>query len=84
MDITVKTAYDRLLSACESIEALQQEKKTAPARKTLAGDIYAFICYISKESPEERYDYFNKVYQTLEPDPMNNFLRVILFPFTVS
>ena len=66
MDVAVKTAYDRLLSACDRVDALQGTKKDVHLRQILAGDIHSFICSISKAGEEERYDYFNKVYQNDE------------------
>ncbi len=64
MDITVKQAYDRLLAACESIDALEPANiERRGWRDDLAEDVYTFICHISNNCADERYAYFNEVYQ---------------------
>ena len=64
MDITVKTAYDKLITVCESIENTRHaaDGKTS-LKKVLARDIYHFIFFISKSGAEFRYSYFNQIYQ---------------------
>lgn len=56
MDVSVKNAFDRLLTAFERVDG-------SSAGKMLAEDVYAFISYISRSRQEERYKYFNEVYQ---------------------
>ncbi len=64
MDISVKNAFDKLIKACERIDSLQQKQKRGLSlKRLLAEDIHAFICLISKSGAEERYSYFNEVYQ---------------------
>ncbi len=64
MDVFVKSAFEKLTKTCERIESLQKEQKNdLSIKKLLAGDIYAFICQISKSGAEERYRYFNEIYQ---------------------
>lgn len=62
MDISVKNAYDRLTSACNSVNRLQQ-KESEKRKEQLAADIYGFISQISKANAKERYAYFDEVYQ---------------------
>ena len=62
MDISVKNAYDRLTSACNSVNRLQQ-KESEKRKEQLAADIYGFISRISKANAKERYAYFDEVYQ---------------------
>ena len=64
MDISVKNAFEKLIKACERVDALQQKQKNGLSlKRLLAADIHAFICLISKSGAEERYSYFNEVYQ---------------------
>lgn len=64
MDVSVKSAFDKLTKACERIDSLRQKQKNGLSlKRLLAEDIYAFICLISKSGAEERYSYFNEVYQ---------------------
>jgi SpoVK/Ycf46/Vps4 family AAA+-type ATPase len=49
------------LSAYDSLR--QKQKNELFLKRLLAEDIYAFINLISKSGAEERYSYFNKVYQ---------------------
>ena len=60
MDISVKNAYDRLTSACNSVNRLQQ-KESEKRKKQLAADIYGFISQISKANAKERYAYFDEI-----------------------
>lgn len=62
MDISVKNAYDRLASACDSVNRLQQ-KESEKRKEQFAADIYGFISRISKANAKERYAYFDEVYQ---------------------
>ena len=62
MDISVKNEYDRLSTACETIELLSSTTETSLMR-LLAEDVFAFISLISKKNAKERYDYFDAVYQ---------------------
>ncbi|MBP3871791.1 MAG: AAA family ATPase [Faecalicoccus sp.] len=57
MDINVKNAYDTLAKTCKGM------KYSDTPLKQLAEDIYSFICYISKRGADQRYNYFNEVYQ---------------------
>ena len=64
MDVSVKSAFDKLTKACERVDSLRQKQKNGlPLKRLLAEDIYAFICLISKSGAEERYSCFNEVYQ---------------------
>lgn len=64
MDVSVKNAFEKLTKACERVDSLRQKQKNGLSlKRLLAEDIYAFICLISKSGTEERYIYFNEVYQ---------------------
>ena len=64
MDVSVKSSFDKLTKACERVDSLRQKQKNGLSlKRLLAEDIYAFICLISKSGAEERYSYFNEVYQ---------------------
>ena len=64
MDVSVKSAFEKLTKTCERIDLLRQkQKKGLSLKRLLAEDIYAFIYLISKSGAEERYSYFNEVYQ---------------------
>ena len=64
MDVSVKNAFEKLTKACERIDSLRQKQKNEiPLKRLLAEDIYAFIYMISNSGAEERYNYFNEVYQ---------------------
>lgn len=64
MDISVHNSFEKLVKACERIDSLQKKQSSVPSLKNiLAGDIHAFIILISKNAAEERYEYFNKLYQ---------------------
>lgn len=65
MNITVKNAFDKLAAVCAGIDDSQNLKKASSERMTkmLAEDVLAFIRRCSTSNAEERYDYFNKVYQ---------------------
>lgn len=64
MDIAVHNSFEKLVKACERIDSLQKKQSSAFSLKNiLAEDIHAFIILISKNAAEERYEYFNKVYQ---------------------
>ena len=64
MDVSVKNAFEKLTKACERVDSLRQKQKNGLSlKRLLAEDIYAFICLISKSGTEERYSYFNEVYQ---------------------
>ena len=58
MDIDIKNALDRVLDACDAIDA----KAGVQFRNIFVGDIYAFICNVSKSNGDERFDYFSKLY----------------------
>ena len=58
MDPAVKNAFDKVLAVSESIDGDEYS-----ARKILAEDIRTFISYISKSGAEERYSFFDEVYQ---------------------
>ena len=64
MDVSVKNAFEKLTKACERVDSLRQKKKNERSlKRLLAEDIHAFIHQISKSGAEERYAYFNEVYQ---------------------
>ncbi len=64
MDVSVKSAFEKLTKACELVDSHRQKQKNEPSlKKLLAEDIHAFISLISKSGAEERYSYFNEVYQ---------------------
>ena len=64
MDVSVKNAFEKLAKACERVDSLRQKQKNGLfLKRLLAADIYAFICRISNSGAEERYSYFNEVYQ---------------------
>lgn len=64
MDVSVKSAFEKLTKACERVDSLRQKQKNELfLKRLLAEDIYAFINLISKSGAEERYSYFNEVYQ---------------------
>ena len=64
MDVSVKSAFEKLTKACERVDSLRQKlKDELSLKRLLAEDIYAFIALISKSGSEERYNYFNEVYQ---------------------
>jgi len=64
MDISVKNAFEKLTKACEQVDSFRQKQKNEPSlKRLLAEDIHAFICMISKSGAEERYSYFNEIYQ---------------------
>ena len=64
MDVSVKSAFDKLTKACERVDSLRQKQKNKLSlKRLLAEDIHAFICQISNSGAEERYSYFNEVYQ---------------------
>ena len=64
MDVSVKNAFEKLSNACERVDAHRQRQKNEPSlERLLAEDIHAFILLISKSGAEERYNYFNEVYQ---------------------
>lgn len=62
MDITVKNAYDKLVTGCDSVSRLCSGNSGKSIRELLAEGIYDFICYISASGSEARYDFFNKIY----------------------
>lgn len=64
MDISVKSTFDKLTKACERVDSFRQKQKNElPLKWLLAEDIYDFINLISTSGAEERYSYFNEVYQ---------------------
>ena len=64
MDITIKNAYEKLVTVFDGIEkASHAAGSKYSLKEVLAGDIYHFIRYISKSGAEFRYSYFNQVYQ---------------------
>ena len=64
MDVTVKNAFDKLTQACERIDSLRRgEKNEGTLKRLLALDVRDFITRISNSGAEERYNYFNEVYQ---------------------
>lgn len=64
MEVSVKNAFDKLVAACEQVDAHRPSQREEPSlRRLLAEDIHAFICLISKSGAEERYCRFNEVYQ---------------------
>ena len=64
MDISVKNAFEKLTKACDKVDSLQNKQKNELSlKRVLAEDIYAFIYQISNSGAEERYSYFNEVYQ---------------------
>ena len=64
MDVSVKNAFEKLIKACERIDFLWQKQNNGVSlKRLLVEDIYTFICLISKSGAEERYSYFNEVYQ---------------------
>lgn len=64
MDFSVKNAFEKLVKACERVDSVRiKQKDELSLKRLLAEDIHAFICLISKSGAEERYSYFNEVYQ---------------------
>lgn len=64
MDVSVKSAFEKLTKTCERVDSHRQKQKNESSlKKLLAEDIHAFIFLISKSGAEERYSYFNEVYQ---------------------
>ncbi len=64
MDVSVKNAFEKLTKACEQVDSFRQKQKNELSlKRLLAEDIHAFICMISKSRAEERYSYFNEIYQ---------------------
>ena len=64
MDITVRNAFEKLTKACERVDSLRQKQKNELSmRRLLAEDIHVYISQISRSGAEERYNYFNEVYQ---------------------
>ena len=65
MDITVKSMFEKLVAVCSSIDNFSDQKKALSAKmvRMLSEDVLAFIQRCSTSNAEERYDYFNKVYQ---------------------
>ena len=64
MDVSVKNAFDKLTKACDRVDSLRhRQKNEVSLKRLLAEDIFSFICMISKFGAEERYNYFNEVYQ---------------------
>ena len=64
MDIFVRNAFEKIKIACERADSFRQKKKNElTLEKLLAEDIHSFILLISKNGADERYSYFNKVYQ---------------------
>ena len=64
MDVSVKNAFEKLAKVCERVDSLRQKQKNGLSlKRLLAEDIHAFICRISNSGAEERYSYFNEVYQ---------------------
>lgn len=64
MDVSVKNAFEKLTKACEQVDSFRQKQKNKLSlKRILAEDIHAFICIISKSGAEERYSYFNEIYQ---------------------
>ncbi len=63
MNIDVKTALDRVLSACEKIKSIStKDKGFRLITEYVVEDIYDFINAISLTGAEERFQYFNVVY----------------------
>ena len=64
MDVSVKSAFDKLTKACERVDSHRQKQKNELSlRRILAENIFAFINFISNSGANERYSYFNEVYQ---------------------
>ena len=57
MDIDVKNSLDNVLLTCNGIFS-----NNISFKNTFAKDIYSFICTISKDNSNTRFDYFSKVY----------------------
>ena len=63
MDIDVKVALDRLMSACKSIEAAEsKDSHYQNISEIVVREIFTFIHFISVKGAEERAKYFNIVY----------------------
>lgn len=58
MDVDVKIATDKLFEMCTAIDKSGKYN----LENAVIKDIYAFICNISKENADERFDYFSKLY----------------------
>ena len=63
MDIDVKAALDRLMSACKSIEAsAPKDSRYHKISDMVVREIFTFINFISMKGAEERAEYFNMIY----------------------
>lgn len=63
MNIDVKNALDRVLSACEKIKSISiKNKEFRLITEYVVEDIYDFINAISLTGAEERFQYFDEVY----------------------
>lgn len=63
MNIDVKNALDRVLSACEKIKSIStKDKGFRLITEYVVEDIYDFINAISLTGAEERFQYFDVVY----------------------
>ena len=65
-EASVRSAYDKLLVACDQTDAIRPTTDTDPLRKLVAEDVYAFISQVSTEEAENRYARFDQVYQAGE------------------
>lgn len=64
MDVSVKQAYDRLVTICDKVEDLDFfSSGKDDIRRVLAEDIFCFIKRISKDNAEDRYCCFDTEYQ---------------------
>ena len=66
MDISVKNAFEKLSSVCDRVDSIRPQQEYINdlyLKKILAEDIRDFIYQISKSGAEERYSYFNEIYQ---------------------
>ncbi len=63
MDITVKSAYEKLVAGCIAASREINHASKKSVGQQLAEDIYAFICCISVSGSKARYDFFNKMFQ---------------------
>ena len=60
MDVSVKQAYDRLITVCNSLDDIKQFEWTKEIRRNIAEDVYGFIKLISKKNADDRYYSFDK------------------------
>lgn len=60
MNIDVKNSFDKVLILLDTVS--NKTNTSTDLKKHFAEDIYNFICNISNDNAENRYQFFNKVY----------------------